>query len=211
MAGDWKREAIERYCRRLPEGLQTLYEYLVPILKPDSGATRPAVMLALSTVHRLAGATSMMGFLPLGALFSDLETALNTFLGADDGAREAQKKHIADLSLAVFKEGAMVHPSNSVLLASLAQGRPEPKAFLSIDSVLARQRTLIADDDLSIRVLVRGILVEFGVLDIELAASGREAIEVVRRKQPTLLILDWNMAPLSGVDVLSAVRGAARP
>ncbi len=50
-------------------------------------------------------------------------------------------------------------------------------------------RILIADDDPSIRDLYRRILIEEGFV-VELAESGEEALALVRKNPPDLLIVD---------------------
>jgi DNA-binding response OmpR family regulator len=64
---------------------------------------------------------------------------------------------------------------------------------------------LVADDQDHLRLLVRSTLddPQFTVLE---AADGREALELARRSRPDLMILDWMMPEMSGVEVLAQLR-----
>lgn len=64
---------------------------------------------------------------------------------------------------------------------------------------------LIADDQEHLRFLVRTTL-DCGDYRILEAADGEEALRVAREEQPDLLILDWMMPRMSGLDVLQALR-----
>ena len=57
---------------------------------------------------------------------------------------------------------------------------------------------LVVDDDADIREAVRDTLSEEGY-ETHLAAGGQEALEYLRAHPlPLLILLDWNMAPMSG-------------
>lgn len=63
---------------------------------------------------------------------------------------------------------------------------------------------LIADDDDHLRLLVATTLGEqYRILE---ACDGKEAFDVVQREQLDLLVLDWMMPGLTGVEVLQALR-----
>jgi CheY-like chemotaxis protein len=70
----------------------------------------------------------------------------------------------------------------------------------------ARPRVLIADDDPEMRDSL-GEFLRFEGYDVELAETGRTALEVLadRTRRPAVMILDLNMPGLSGWDVLDAV------
>jgi DNA-binding response OmpR family regulator len=67
------------------------------------------------------------------------------------------------------------------------------------------RRVLIADDDGPTRTLVRLLLEgeEFEVLE---AGNGRQAIDIVCREHPDLLVLDLMMPGVNGYDTLSRLR-----
>ena len=67
---------------------------------------------------------------------------------------------------------------------------------------------LVVDDDLPILILMRSLLREFGFEPLT-AASGNEAIEIARSRQPSLVLLDKHMPGMSGDDVIRALRDDA--
>ena len=71
---------------------------------------------------------------------------------------------------------------------------------------------LIADDDTGSRETLREIMEPQGYQTL-LAASGEEAIDIVRGHAIHLLLLDMHMGALSGLDTLELLRqlGAALP
>jgi CheY-like chemotaxis protein len=64
---------------------------------------------------------------------------------------------------------------------------------------------LIADDEVHLRLLVRKTLEEddFNLLE---AQDGKAALELALTEHPDLVILDWMMPGMTGVEVLEALR-----
>ena len=69
-------------------------------------------------------------------------------------------------------------------------------------------RILIVDDSHTVRLIVRSMLRAAGQNNIDEAADGREALAMLSRRHYSLVISDWNMAPMSGLDLLSAMRAS---
>jgi diguanylate cyclase (GGDEF)-like protein len=68
-------------------------------------------------------------------------------------------------------------------------------------------RILIADDDLTSRLVLTGVLKKGGH-DVVVTMDGTEAWEAMRRPDaPSLAILDWMMPGLAGVEVCRLIRG----
>jgi two-component system phosphate regulon response regulator PhoB len=67
------------------------------------------------------------------------------------------------------------------------------------------QTILLVDDDPQIRQLVRFTL-EVPAYHILEARNGTEALELARHARPALIVMDWMMPGLSGVDVLRMLR-----
>jgi CheY-like chemotaxis protein len=65
---------------------------------------------------------------------------------------------------------------------------------------------LIADDEAHLRLLVRKTLTEDDYRLVE-AVDGQEALARARKERPDLIVLDWMMPRLSGLQVLEALRG----
>jgi two-component system chemotaxis response regulator CheY len=69
---------------------------------------------------------------------------------------------------------------------------------------------LIVDDNANMRLLVRTILRSFGLTDARQARDGTTALAELERKVPSLIISDWEMAPMNGLDFIRAVRRVGR-
>jgi two-component system, chemotaxis family, chemotaxis protein CheY len=76
----------------------------------------------------------------------------------------------------------------------------------------ANLKVLIADDHFLIRQFVRSALYESGITDMQNAADGNKAIDLVQKARDAgqpydIVFLDWNMPTVSGFEVLSYFRG----
>ena len=69
-----------------------------------------------------------------------------------------------------------------------------------------RPRAVIADDNSSIRLLLKGLLSELGLDIVAQAANGEEAVKAAQTYQPAVLFLDVNMPLLSGLEALPRIR-----
>jgi CheY-like chemotaxis protein len=66
-------------------------------------------------------------------------------------------------------------------------------------------KVLIADDDRTIRALLADMLVDLGHVVVA-ASNGAEAVEMAASENPHVVILDFLMPKLSGLDALKAMR-----
>jgi len=69
----------------------------------------------------------------------------------------------------------------------------------------AGRSILIVDDDPEIVMLLRDLLTHEGY-EIVSASDGEEALQIVASQQPNLVLLDWNLPEMSGLDVCRAIR-----
>ena len=67
-------------------------------------------------------------------------------------------------------------------------------------------KILVVDDNVHMRKLVVTILQAFGVVHIFEAESGERAWAVLRESSPDVVVLDWMMEGLSGLDVVQMIR-----
>ena len=67
------------------------------------------------------------------------------------------------------------------------------------------ETVLIVDDDRKLLKMLRRTLVYEG-FDVTTAADGREALAAVSAQHPDVIILDWMLPELNGLDVLEALR-----
>ncbi|HZR79898.1 MAG TPA: response regulator [Candidatus Binatia bacterium] len=70
-------------------------------------------------------------------------------------------------------------------------------------------RILIVDDSKAMRGLVRRALRQagFGSHDFSEAANGKEALDQIHQQAPDVVLSDWNMPEMSGIELLTALRG----
>ena len=71
---------------------------------------------------------------------------------------------------------------------------------------VGRPTAVIVDDNSSIRLLIKGVLSELGLIIVAQAANGEEAIRAAKIHQPSVLFLDVNMPVMSGLDALPQIR-----
>ncbi len=71
-------------------------------------------------------------------------------------------------------------------------------------------KILVVDDYSTMRRIVRNLLNQIGYFDIEEADNGEDAWAKIRSCPYALVLSDWNMSPVSGLELLKRVRGEAR-
>ncbi len=68
-------------------------------------------------------------------------------------------------------------------------------------------KILVVDDFPSMRRILRNLLGNIGLSDVEEAADGGEAFAKIQSSKYDLIICDWNMEPVTGLELLRRVRG----
>ena len=69
---------------------------------------------------------------------------------------------------------------------------------------------LIVDDYKTMLRIVRGLLRQIDFHNVDEASDGAAALEKLRQGNFGLVISDWNMAPMTGLQLLQAVRADTR-
>jgi two-component system chemotaxis response regulator CheY len=70
-------------------------------------------------------------------------------------------------------------------------------------------RVLVVDDSRAMRAILARMLREVGC-EVDEASNGREALEVIQtRGLPELMLVDWNMPEMNGLELIRAMRGDA--
>src|SRR5438445_168440 len=135
--------------------------------------------------------------LPATLSYTDLGEGAHTI----GGARIVAERRRSPIEVFCAFEGcrARVEP-RGVTRAGGPETAPPPAA-----TVAPGARVLIVDDDPVMRRLTTRALQNDGYVLTE-ATNGREALEVMRRETPDLVILDFVMPELDGLDVLRALR-----
>ena len=67
-------------------------------------------------------------------------------------------------------------------------------------------RVLVADDSSTMRKIIVRSLNAAGVTEIVQAADGAEALDLFRKSDVQLVMLDWNMPEKNGLEVLEGIR-----
>ena len=67
-------------------------------------------------------------------------------------------------------------------------------------------KVMIADDQQTSRLLIRSALSDIGITNVAMAKDGEEALQMVMKSPVHLMISDYHMPKLNGVELLRAVR-----
>lgn len=67
---------------------------------------------------------------------------------------------------------------------------------------------MIVDDSTAMRMMIVRTLRQagYGGNDVAQAGDGAEALEAIREKTPDLVLADWNMPKMTGIELLQALR-----
>ncbi len=65
---------------------------------------------------------------------------------------------------------------------------------------------LIVDDSTNLRKIIKNALKNIGLANFEEASGGRAALKQLREQSFDMVLLDWNMPDLSGLEVLKFIR-----
>ncbi len=68
-------------------------------------------------------------------------------------------------------------------------------------------KVLVVDDFSTMRRIIKNILKQIGYINIDEAEDGNSALARLRQDKYDLVITDWNMPNMSGLDLLKAIRG----
>lgn len=69
---------------------------------------------------------------------------------------------------------------------------------------------LIVDDYKTMLRIVRNLLKQLGFDNVDEASEGQEALKKIQENNYELVISDWNMEPMNGLDLLCQVRQNSR-
>lgn len=77
-------------------------------------------------------------------------------------------------------------------------------------SVDKNMKIMIVDDYSTMLRILRNLLRQLEFNNVDEANNGDEALQKLRESQYNLIISDWNMAPMTGLDLLKSVRADAK-
>jgi two-component system chemotaxis response regulator CheY len=73
-----------------------------------------------------------------------------------------------------------------------------------------RTRVLVADRDTRIAEIVRRVLFNFGFRRVDVVDSGELALDALDNNSYELLITEWSMSPVDGIELVRAIRRAKK-
>jgi two-component system chemotaxis response regulator CheY len=73
-------------------------------------------------------------------------------------------------------------------------------------AVSKAMEVLIVDDYPTMRRIMKNLLAQLGFNNVTEAADGADALGKMRGRTPGLVISDWNMEPMTGLQLLKEVR-----
>ena len=76
----------------------------------------------------------------------------------------------------------------------------------NLEARLPTIKVLIVDDDHYMRKVVRAMLIALGVKHIREASEGRAGLQAIRDTNPDVVILDWEMPMIDGLQFIRMVR-----
>lgn len=76
---------------------------------------------------------------------------------------------------------------------------------------LSQTSFLVVEDNVHMRSILRSILTGYGVRQVFEASEGADGLEIALERAPDIILLDWNMSPVSGSDFLRVLRDDRDP
>jgi two-component system chemotaxis response regulator CheY len=83
---------------------------------------------------------------------------------------------------------------------------PRVLANKSIEKMIQGLNILIVDHNAYMRRMTRTMLVNLGAKSVVEVADGLAALEAIRSWDPDIMLLDWDMPVLNGMEVMRIVR-----
>lgn len=65
---------------------------------------------------------------------------------------------------------------------------------------------MVVDDYSTMRRIIRNLLTQLGFTNVDEAVDGSAALNLFGQKKYGLIISDWNMEPMSGLELLKGIR-----
>lgn len=70
-----------------------------------------------------------------------------------------------------------------------------------------RLHVLVVEDNVNFRMLLRTILTSVGITDVMETEDGASALDLLQTYPADLVLLDWKMAPMDGLEFMARLRG----
>jgi CheY-like chemotaxis protein len=95
----------------------------------------------------------------------------------------------------------------NIAAAPVSPLRPPSSAGMKVD--FSRIRFLLVDDNIYMRRMLRSLLTGFDARIIHEAEDGAAGLEAIRIQMPDIVIADWEMPMLDGIEMTRFVRQSA--
>ena len=69
-----------------------------------------------------------------------------------------------------------------------------------------KMKVLIVDDFATMRRIVRNVLRQIGFTNMVEADNGKNALKILKKENIDLILCDWNMPEMPGIDLLKTLR-----
>lgn len=200
-------DIVKRYCSSLPAQFETAAQMLLSLVQGpvDDREVRDLY----GELHRMAGTAQCMGFPFFG---DELAKIVYDFEKCTSGALKADKVFLGSVAKRFDRLSKLleyVTIRNSLLLRDLEplEGGAETRFVKArYQQVFSAQRVLYCDDDPALQQLMTVILDDLGVKAVETASDGRELLHKALKFKPNLVITDWHMSPMDGLQLLRYIR-----
>jgi len=71
-------------------------------------------------------------------------------------------------------------------------------------------KALVVDDSAVMRKVMIGALSRAGIEEVDQASDGKEAVDAAAAKDFQLILMDWNMPNMLGIDAVKAIRAQGK-
>jgi CheY-like chemotaxis protein len=135
---------------------------------------------------------------PVNDIVTEATELMEDYIGHDDIRKRIQS---------IIDQAAAVRAA----IGRFSRGEPAfllPHEPVQEDPILTGKRVLVADDEESIRVTIRDVLVPYG-MTVDLACDGLQAKERLGQARYDLVISDIRMPGASGYDVFAHVKSSS--
>jgi len=71
-------------------------------------------------------------------------------------------------------------------------------------------KVLIVDDSKVMRKVIIGVLDRLGIVDVDQVADGTEGVDLVAKVDYDVVLMDWNMPKMLGIDAVRSIRAMGK-
>jgi polar amino acid transport system substrate-binding protein len=141
--------------------------------------------------------------------FSQADTSTTRKYGGTGLGLAISKKLVNMMDGEIWVESKYGQGTSFIFTAKFDLGKEKAKKRLAISTDLRDLKTLVVDDNVTSREILKDILESFS-FDVALAASGEEGISEVENaagKKPfELVVMDWKMPGIDGIEASTRIK-----